>query len=214
MTPVCNMNVVFIHLLVTLGLASSAPAAVSARLPGDVALPPLGDTLQSHERHRIWEAALRYYRARRGATEADLSRQVHAVRGLDPGRGEVDRAPVVLFAVRPRSLAPYDATWLDRVRIAHLVAGICSQPTLDLCPDTTLTTYLRFEDPIPSSWAVVDLTVWEVALDPPECHSRDALVDMLQVNLRLVMSKDGWVVERLRVEGHATGSCSSIRGAP
>ena len=210
MTPLQRAVVVLLRVVVTLapGACSSTGVGASPRLTIERTQGP--DTLSRPEREAVWEAALRFYRGRRGATEADRSRRAHALVGIDSGAPEFTRAPNVLLGFRPAPLVAYDSTWLERVRAAHLVADVCLERQAVLCSDSTLTNYLDLGDPIPSKRGAVELIIWEVALNPLECNDdeKDSIIDMQEVSLELVRSSDDWVVDRFREVGHAFAFCS------
>jgi hypothetical protein len=143
---------------------------------------------------------------------------VHAHLGIEPSGSVTERAPVVL-ATRRRALlmfdtlapAPFDTTWLQGVSARHLVADVCSQPSLDLCADTVLTTYLSLDDPRTQKQGGVLVEVWETALNPALCRRRDAIVDRQGVSLKVSRTSGEWAVDRFEPGWHVTTSCSLIR---
>ena len=168
------------------------------------------DTIPVPERPAFWEAALRYYRGH-GETEADRARRAHALLGIDSPPLPGERAPIVLFAGRSSPAAANDPSWLQHVREAHLVAGVCQEPHLVLCGDTVLTTYLRLGVPVAIHRDTVTLRVWETALNPLLCRNRDAVVDTQVTLLRFVSSQGSWAVGTTRGAWHLTSSCALLR---
>jgi hypothetical protein len=193
------------------GCASSRSTSAVVRGRGASSTPVIGDSARNAQWQPVWEAALRYYRARRGETEADRARRAHVSMGIESGASDSGKAPIVLFATRQHPLSPYDTTWLEYVRALNLVAGVCSAPRIDLCADTLLTTYLSLDDPFLGAEDTATVWVWETALNPVVCRTRDAIVDTQVVTLRLVRIAGEWRAEGL-LEGywHLTSSCSRL----
>jgi hypothetical protein len=176
------------------------------------------DTVPPTDRPPIWEAVLRFYRSGRTLTEADRAARAHAHLGIEPKGSLTERAPVVL-ATRRQALvmfdtltpAPFDTTWLRQVSDRHLVAGLCSERSLDLCPDSVLTTYLSLDDPRTQTEGGVVVEVWETALNPVLCRTRDVIVDREGVSVNLSRTSGEWAVSSIGLRWHVTTSCSLIR---
>jgi hypothetical protein len=153
----------------------------------------------------IWEAALRFYRSRRGPTEAERAQRAHELLGIrvEPRQ----RAPIYLSGFRD-SLTPFDTAWLQEIRRSNLVAGVCSRRFLYQCPESVLATYLTLDDPVLLSPTSVRLRILEVAANPRECGRPGNIVDIQEITLRLDKTTAGdWSVSEMRTEGHATGTC-------
>src|SRR5690348_15128184 len=70
------------------------------------------DTVSRKEGQPIWEAVLRYYRARSGPTEADIVRETDSLVGRNRDTTDRDGPSLVLFGTPKPGLATYDSVWL------------------------------------------------------------------------------------------------------
>jgi len=168
---------------------------------------------QDIEYASVWDAVLRYYR-KQGVTEADRAGRAHQILGLDSQPLPIRPAPIVLFTQRGASLAPFDAKWLEGVRGRHLVAGTCSASKIISCDDSVATTYLKLMDPTIISRDTIEVQVWEIALNPLFCRSKDGLVDLQEMTIMLIKGVTDWEIRNSTQGWHVTSSCWLVGAGP
>jgi hypothetical protein len=159
----------------------------------------------ANEQLAVWEAVLRFYSSRRGATEGDLVGRTYRVFDTASAPPLGSRVPVVLETARERPLVPYDSSWLADIVRRHLVAGTCASKRLTQCSDTVLTTYVTLDEPMRMSEDTVIVRVLEMGLNPRVCRRHDALVGFQDNRWRLVRLPEGWRV----LGGWGIGSAGS-----
>ena len=168
--------------------------------------------MSGKESEPIWEAVLRYYRARSGPTEADIVRETDSLVGRNRDTTHRDEPSLVLFGTPSPTLASYDSVWLGALVKRGLVSGFCLAKYEEQCGDTLLTTYLAMGRPTRGGGDTVNVRTYENVLNPATCRKQQSFVGGWQRAWLLVMRDRDWRVvgaERFS-ETSTSGMCGTL----
>jgi hypothetical protein len=174
--------------------------------------PVPADTVSGTESQRIWEAVLRFYRARSGPTEADFVRETDSIVRGNRDTTRRDEPSLVLFGTPNQRFATYDTVWLHTLVRRGLVSGFCLARYAEQCGDTVLTTYLAISQPTRLRGDTIWVRTDEAVLNPAECRMHQAFVGGWQRAWLLVQRDGVWRV--VGPDRFSETSSSGLCGTP